>query len=91
MYTPQDGYFETRMKEVPIPGYMAAQWMIGFEEKPKQSAEICICEIFGSEVSQDGSIVGCGIHPLKDPEIVDDFHRESFEINTTNDHVYAAQ
>jgi hypothetical protein len=29
----------------PIPGYMVALWMIGFEERPEQSAEICICGV----------------------------------------------
>lgn len=90
LYTPQYGYFESRLKAVPIPGYMVALWMIGFEETPEQSAEICICEIFGSEVSEKASTIGYGIHPFNDPEIADDFHREPFEFNAANYHVYAA-
>lgn len=25
---------------------MAALWMMGFEDRPERSAEICVCEIF---------------------------------------------
>ncbi|MEJ2600430.1 MAG: glycoside hydrolase family 16 protein [Anaerolineales bacterium] len=37
LYTPHYGYFETRLKALPIPGYMVALWMIGFEQHPEQS------------------------------------------------------
>ncbi|MEJ2710364.1 MAG: glycoside hydrolase family 16 protein [Anaerolineales bacterium] len=91
LYTPQYGYFETRLKAVPIPGYMVALWMIGFEERPEQCAEICICEIFGSQVIAGTSIVGYGIHPFRDPAISDAFYRDSIEIEAADFHVYAAE
>lgn len=47
LYTPQSGWIETRLKAIALPGYMVALWMIGFEEHPEESGEICICEIFG--------------------------------------------
>jgi hypothetical protein len=75
LYTPQYGYFETRLKAIPIPGYMVALWMIGFEERPEQSAEICICEIFGNDVGRRASKVGYGIRPFSDPSITNDFHK----------------
>lgn len=91
LYTPQYGYFETRLKAVPIPGYMVALWMIGFEETPEQSAEICICEIFGSDVGPSSSKVGYGVHPFGDAALADDFHRDSLEFDAATYHIYAAE
>ena len=47
--------------------------MIGYEDEPGRSAEICICEIFGSEADTSGALVGMGIHPFNDRTIRDDF------------------
>lgn len=91
LYTPRYGYFEVRLKAVPIPGYMVALWMIGFEEKPEQSAEICICEIFGAQVSAEQTRVGYGLHPFGDPTIRDEFYQDDFPINAAEYHIYAAE
>lgn len=42
-YTPQFGYFETRIKAVPVVGYHVALWMIGFAAE--DAGEIRIFEI----------------------------------------------
>ena len=47
---------------------MVALWMIGYEDPPERSAEICVCEIFGREVGVDHALVGMGVHPLGDGE-----------------------
>ena len=47
LYTPQYGLFELRAKAIDDPRCMVALWMIGYEDTPDRSAEICICEIFG--------------------------------------------
>lgn len=91
LYAPQYGYFETRLKAVPIDGYMVALWMIGFEEHPNQSAEICICEIFGTQVSGGISTVGYGLHPFNDPVITDEFYQDTVEIDASSYHIYAAE
>ncbi|MFW9770161.1 MAG: glycoside hydrolase family 16 protein [Candidatus Thorarchaeota archaeon] len=91
LYTPQYGYFETRLKAIPIPGYMVAFWMIGLEEHPQQSAEICICEIFGSQIAEGGSTVGVGVHPFNDPALTDEFHYDTLDFNAANYHIYAAE
>jgi len=90
-YTPRYGYFEIRLKAVPIPGYMVALWMIGFEEQPQHSGEICICEIFGRDLSASRSGIGFGIHPFSDPLLTDDFRREVMAINSADYHIYAAE
>lgn len=89
-YTPLFGYFEVRLKAVAIPGYMVALWMIGFEQSPDQSAEICICELFGAELSPTEAKVGCGLRPFADPVIRDEFYKESVSIDAGQFHVYAA-
>jgi hypothetical protein len=44
--------------------------MIGHEDEPEHSAEICICEIFGRDVAAEGAmVVGMGLHPFGDPRI----------------------
>lgn len=75
LYTPQFGLFEIRARAVAHRLGMVAFWMIGFEEHPQRSAEICIMEIFGKEVTGAGSSVGMGVHPFGDPQIHDEFEK----------------
>lgn len=88
LYTPTYGFFEVRLKAVPVAGYLSALWMIGFEEKPEQSAEICICEVFGENVDLESKI-GYGVHPFNDPDITDEFYEDTFSIDASNFHIYA--
>ena len=90
-YTPRYGYFETRLKAVPIPGYMVALWMIGFESSPEQSAEICICEIFGSEASASDVRIGYGLRPFGDNSIREEFYKDMVQIDVSKYHIYAAE
>jgi hypothetical protein len=71
LYTPRYGRIELRAKANDDPRTMVALWMIGYEDEPERSAEICICEIFGHEVGADHALVGMGLHPFGDPRIVD--------------------
>lgn len=91
LYTPLYGYFEIRLKAVPLAGYMVALWMMGFEETPEQSGEICICEIFGREISEQSAQIGYGIHPFNDPHLTDDFYQERLAIDAANYHLYAVE
>jgi hypothetical protein len=91
LYTPLYGYFETRVKAVADASNMVALWMIGYENVPEHSGEICICEIFGSDVEPDNVRVGMGVHPFGDPQLVDDFSKVRIGIDATEFHVYAAE
>jgi hypothetical protein len=91
LYTPQYGVFELRAKALDDPRCMVALWMIGYEDEPHRSAEICICEIFGRDVSADTAKIGMGLHPFGDPAIVDEFAAESIDIDVRQFHVYAAE
>jgi beta-glucanase (GH16 family) len=70
---------------------MVALWMIGYEDEPERSAEICICEIFGRDMTIDTAAVGMGVHPFGDPTIVDEFAAEVVAIDAREFHVYAAE
>jgi hypothetical protein len=90
LYTPRYGLFELRARALADPTAMVALWMIGFEEEPEQSAEICICEIFGRDVEPGQARVGMGLHPFGDPRIRDEFTAEPLPIDALEPHWYAA-
>jgi hypothetical protein len=90
LYTPQYGRFEIRCKAIADPRNMVALWMIGYEDEPERSGEICVCEVFGRDVGDDAAGVGIGVHPFGDPALVDDFETARVEIEAREFHVYAA-
>ena len=63
LYTPPYGLIEVRAKALDDPTCMVALWMIGYEDAPENSAEICVFEIFGRDVQPDCVKVGMGVHP----------------------------
>lgn len=91
LYTPQHGYFEMRAKCAITPRNVAAFWMIGFEDRPERSAEICIFELKGSNLQSSGATIGFGVHPFGDQTIVDEFYEEYFGISVGEYNVYAAE
>ncbi|WP_433380325.1 glycoside hydrolase family 16 protein [Streptosporangium sp. CA-115845] len=91
LYTPQYGLIEMRARAIDDPKCMVALWMIGYEDEPERSAEICICEIFGRDVGSDSAKIGMGVHPFGDSEITDDFTVETLPIDAREFHVYAAE
>jgi len=91
LYTPLYGRIELRAAATDDPNAMVALWLIGYEDAPERSAEICVCETFGRDVSPDHVIVGMGVHPFGDPEIRDEFSRVTIPIDAREFHVYAAE
>jgi len=91
LYTPQYGRIELRAKASADPQTMVALWLIGYEDDPARSAEICVCEIFGRDVGRQRAAVGMGVHPFGDPRIVDDFAAVELPIDARELHVYAAE
>lgn len=91
LYTPQYGFFELRARFPADPSGMAALWMIGFEDAPDRSAEICVAEIFGRDVRDDVAGVGMGVHPFGDPRIRDEFARQPVTGDVTDFHRYAVE
>ena len=91
LYTPHYGRIELRAKALDDPRAMVALWLIGYEDEPERSAEICVCEIFGRDVGADHAAVGMGVHPFGDPSIRDDFSAVRIPIDAREFHVYAAE
>jgi hypothetical protein len=91
LYTPSYGLFELRARAIDDPHCMVALWMIGYEDEPDRSAEICICEIFGRDVGPDSVKIGMGVHPFGDRRLVDDFSAETLALDARQFHVYAAE
>ena len=91
LYTPLYGRIEVRLKALDDPNAMVALWLIGYEDEPERSAEICVCEIFGSEVGPEEALVGTGVHPFGDPNVADDFVKVPLRLDAREFHVYAAE
>ena len=96
LYAPRFARIEARMRAVADPHHMVAFWMIGVEDEPAHSAEICIAEIFGRDVSPatgdapGSAAVGMGVHPFADPSITDDFDTIELGGDATAFHTYTA-
>ena len=93
-WTPEYGLLEVRARMELSPRSMAAVWMVGLEDEPSRSAEICIFEVFGDALStEDGeptAAVGMGVHPFRDPALTDDFTAPRLTLDVTEFHVFAA-
>lgn len=89
LLTPTFGAIEMRARWTPHADGMFALWMIGFEDEPHRSAEICICEIFGRDVTDSSMAIGMGLHPFRDPSIVDDFEQVTLPLDVREPHDYA--
>lgn len=90
LYTPRYGRLEARLQATADPRAMVAFWLIGYEDRPERSGEICVCEIFGRDVAAGSVRVGMGVHPFGDPQLVDDFEQVELPIDATAFHVYTA-
>jgi hypothetical protein len=89
LFTPLFGAFSLRARATADPDCMVALWMIGYEDQPERSAEICICEIFGRNVKDGHARIGMGVHPFGDRKIIDDFLEVPLDLDVTEAHEYA--
>lgn len=85
------GVIEARLAAIRHPAAMVALWPIGFEEQPDDCGEICIAEIFGSELDDTGGWVGVGVKPQNDPRLREDFEKVRIEGDLTDWHDYAVE
>ena len=90
-YTPKYGYFEIRAKALAGNNNVCAFWMIGFEDEPHKSAEICIMEVKGENVQKGTAINGHGLRAFQDQTLQDEFFEEESEFDATKFHIYAAE
>jgi Glycosyl hydrolases family 16 len=91
LYLPHRGIVQIRMAALADPSAMVALWLIGFEDVPTRSAEICVAEIFGRNVGPNRAAVGMGVHPFADPAISDDFAEVELALDAREFHDYAIE
>lgn len=91
LYTPQYGYFEIRAKAVLSKNNVVAFWMIGFEDTPDKSGEICIMEVKGENIGKSKSVNGYGVRKFDDPHLTNEFSEEVFDTDATKYNIYAAE
>jgi hypothetical protein len=89
-WTPGSGYIEMRARGVVGPRSMFALWMVGLEDEPTRSAEICVAEIFGKTVVRGQSAaVGMGLHAFRDPAVPENFEAMRMPLDVEDFHTYA--
>src|SRR4051794_34852306 len=86
-WTPHQGSIEVRARMELSPRSMASVWMVGLEQEPEQSGEICVFEVFGDAPRA----IGSGIHPFRDPALADEFDAPLMEIDVEAFHVYGVE
>lgn len=90
-YVPLYGYVEIRARWAAGPSNVAALWMIGFEDKPERSAELCVVEIKGENVGPERTVIGYGMHKFADTTLREAFYEEPFPLDVGAFHVYAVE
>jgi hypothetical protein len=89
--TPHFGRIEVRARMELSPRSMASVWMVGIEDEPHRSGEICVFEVFGDGVEPGRSAaVGMGVHPFRDPALTDDFAAPRLDLDVREPHTYTA-
>lgn len=91
LYTPMFGVIELRAAASDDPNVLVALWMIGFEDDPTHSGEICVMEIFGRDVGTDSAAIGMGVHPFGDLDLTDEFSADTHGIDARQMHRYAVR
>lgn len=88
-WTPGPSAIEIRARGTVTPRSMVAFWMVGLEDRPERSAEICVMEIFGRSVDAAPSAeVGTGVHRFRDPDAVEDWQAVRVPIDVADFHRY---
>ncbi len=91
LYTPQYGLFEVRARAIDDPKNLCAFWMIGFDDEPGRSAEICVFELYGKAIGAERSDVRMGLYSFGDSKISDDVSPEALAIDARDFHTYAVE
>jgi hypothetical protein len=88
-WTPRYGALGVRARMELTARSMASVWLVGIEDRPERSGEICVFEVFGDAIDSTGAAIGMGIHPFRDPGLSEDFATPRLSIDVTDFHVYA--
>lgn len=92
-FAPTYGRVEVTCRATIGPRSMFSAWMIGIEDAPERSGEICIMEVFGDAIDameQPSRVaLGCGTRAFRDPSLVGDFTTVAMSLDATVDHRYS--
>ena len=88
-WTPRFGRLEMRARMDLTSRSMAAWWLVGLEDQPDRCGELCVVEVFGDAITAEGAAVGAGVHPFRDPQLVDDFAAPRVPIDVFDFHTYS--
>lgn len=91
LFTPSSGVVTVRAAFPADPDAMAAVWLVGVEDEPHRSGEICVAEVFGRDVAPGRALVGTGVHPFGDSDLVDDVAQVPVEVDVTEPHEWAVR
>jgi hypothetical protein len=91
-WTPRYGRIEIGARMELGPRSMASVWMVGLEQEPAQSGEICVFEVFGDAVEPGvAAEVGAGIKPFRDPSLSWKFDAPRMELDIAEPHIYGVE
>jgi len=90
-YTPTFGRIEVTMRGSVTERSMLAFWLSGIEDRPERSGEICVVEIFGSDLTDGGAHIGLGVHAFRDPKLEEDFSTTFVPIDVSAEHTYGVE
>ena len=87
--TPWYGLVEVECRAVLDPASMFSAWLVGLEDQPDRSGEICLVEVFGDTVADGRVALGSGLHPFRDPRLIEEFSAEPAALDAAESHRYA--
>jgi hypothetical protein len=90
LFLASGGRVEAELRASPDPTVMLAFWLVGLEEDPHDSGEVCVAELFGHSVGRQASKVNVGVKAHHDPRLVDDMRTVELPLDATTWHTYAA-
>ncbi|GAA0196722.1 hypothetical protein GCM10008944_12460 [Cytobacillus oceanisediminis] len=93
-FVPLHGRIEVECRATVGAGSMFSAWTIGMEDEPRRCGEICLVEVFGDTraTTPDGTVtleVGRGVHPFRDPDLVEEFAAPRRSLDVSAWHTYA--
>jgi hypothetical protein len=91
LWTPRRGAVEVTAAASPDSCCMLGIWLVGFEDRPDQSGEVCIAELFGNLRAPRRSTVRAGVKAHHDPRLATDMVDTELPIDTVELHSYAAR
>lgn len=89
LFLSQYGRFEVRAKADISANNLVALWLIGFEDVPERSGELCVVEIKGWQCEEDSTSLGYGIKPWYDPALKPEFYEDRLSFGVAEFHTYA--